>query len=243
MTSKQHRILLIEDDPSYSAMLSKRFAREGFEALSAATGRAGLVLAESRQPHLILLDIKLPDTDGIRLYNTLRQSPKTAATPIIIITGLDMLPSVQDSIASDLKSEPLFCKDEGLKKLLQLIHAAIRPAEQVLPLALTDPGRVLHKGPLTVDLKTRQLMVENKTFPALAPQRFSLLCALIRSDGPVSREKLLLDIWGDSRDPKVVDVTIARLRRDLKRVRRVSIETTRHGYALAVEAVRANTSR
>jgi len=235
MTTKTHRILLIEDDPNYFPMLLKLLGREGFAILSASTGRAGLILAEVRRPDLILLDIKLPDTDGIKLLAALRRNPRTSAIPIILITGLDMPDGVLDAVAAGTRAEPIFRKAEGTASLVRKIRSAVGTADQVLPLDLRQHGQVLRKGQLTVDLKTRRFAVENRTFPPLPSQRFSLLCALMRGEGPVSREKLLLDIWGDNRDPKVVDVTIARLRGDLKRVKHVSIETTRHGYVLTVE--------
>ncbi|MDO8805908.1 MAG: response regulator transcription factor [Elusimicrobiota bacterium] len=234
MTTETHRILLIEDDTEYSDMLLERLGREGFATLSASTGSAGLILAESRQPSLILLDMKLPDTDGIHIHNALRHNPKTSVIPIIMITGMDMLPNVLDVVAAGLRTEPAFCKDEGTEALLQRIRRTIHSSGQDLLLTLNPHGQVLRKGHLIVDLKTRQFMFGNKSFPQLAPQRFFLLCALMRSDGPVSREKLLLDIWDETRDPKVVDVTIARLRRDFKNLRHVTIQTTRHGYALIV---------
>lgn len=232
MTSQIHTILIIDDDPVYASMLSKGLVRAGFSVLSAATGRAGLALAEARRPQLILLDINLPDTDGIKLYEVLRQNPRTSGIPVIMITGLNMLPSVMDAVASGMKTEPAFSKTEGLTTLLRRIRGAIKPTEQSLPLDQFGHGQLLRRGPLVVDLRTRQFSCCGKTFPPLAPQRFSLLCALMRGDGPVSREKLLLEVWGELKDPKVVDVTIGRLRRDLKGVKQVSIQPARHGYTL-----------
>lgn len=236
MTTETHRILLIDDNTEYSSMLLKRLGREGFATLSASTGSAGLILAESRQPSLILLDIKLPDTDGIHIHIALRHNPKTSAIPIIMVTGLDMLSGVMYAVAAGMKTEPPFHKSESLKTLIQRIKTTIRPAEQLLPLDRFGHGQLLRKGPLVVDLRTRQFSCGGKTFPPIAPQRFSLLCALMRSEGPVSREHLLLEVWGEMKDPKVVDVTIGRLRQDLKGARQVSIQPVHHGYDLVLTA-------
>lgn len=236
MLSEAPAILLIDDDLDYAAVLAKGLVRAGFSVLTAHTGRAGLALAEARRPNLILLDIKLPDTDGIKLHEVLRHNPKTSAIPVIMITGLNMLPGVMDAVAAGMKTEPAFSKSESLKTLIQRIKATIRPAEQSLPLDRFGHGQLLRKGPLVVDLKTRQFSCGGKTFPPIAPQRFSLLCALMRSEGPVSREQLLLEVWGEMKDPKVVDVTIGRLRQDLKGARQVSIQPARHGYDLVLTA-------
>ena len=87
IASEIHRLLLIDDDTSYVRMLTKCLASEGFAVQSASTGRAGLALAEARAPELILLDINLPDTDGIKLHEVLRHNPETSGIPVIMITG------------------------------------------------------------------------------------------------------------------------------------------------------------
>ena len=224
MHSETHRILVVEDDPSYAPMLLKWLGRQGLEVLHAVTGRAGLALAESRRPDLILLDIHLPDIDGIKLHKALRHNPKTCDIPIILLTGLDMLDSVLESAAIGLRADPICRKSDKLDNLLQKIRQALRAPNQI------------RKGPLCVDLKTRQIGINGKAFAPLAVRRFDVLCALMRSDGPVSREKLLKEIWGGvHNDPKVVDMTIARLRRDLKGAKHVLIQTTRYGYELILK--------
>jgi len=215
-------------------MLAKGLGREGFSLLSASYGRAGLALAESRPVSLILLDIKLPDIDGIKLHETLRQNPKTSAIPVIMITGISMPPCVMNAVAAGMNTEMAFSKNEGLKELVRRIRGILPPAGQAPVQDQGGEGRLLSKGRLEVDLRTRQFTYAGRSFPPLAPQRFSLLCALMRGDGPVSREKLLLEVWGELHDPKLVDVTIGRLRQDLKGVKDVSIEPTHHGYVLVL---------
>ncbi|MFA6003560.1 MAG: response regulator transcription factor [Elusimicrobiota bacterium] len=233
------KVLIIDDNLCYGRMLCRTLQFRDLDAVHVATGVQGLARAKSSHPDLILLDIHLPDTDGIQLYRSLRQEHETRNIPIILMTGVGVIDSLLDTAVGALKSDPVYRKVEGMPVLLARIAKTLNPAQPSDAEAGAPPGyavRVLSRGPLTVDLVSRRVCIQDKVLPALPIRRFDLLCALLRHKGAVSREELLMDVWGDHHDPKVVDMTISRLRHDLRCARAVSIETTRHGYELVVTA-------
>ncbi|MCE9544068.1 MAG: response regulator [Planctomycetia bacterium] len=82
-------VLIIEDDPSQREVLSLRLASQGFRTFEAATAREGLDLAHQHRPHLVLLDVRLPDIDGFRVCQQLDEDPETSHIPVIILSGME----------------------------------------------------------------------------------------------------------------------------------------------------------
>lgn len=83
------RILIVDDDPPAVDLLVRCLRRQGFETLAANSGAAGLILARSQRPSLILLDLRLPDTDGLTVCQKLVDSPETCGIPVIILSGTE----------------------------------------------------------------------------------------------------------------------------------------------------------
>ena len=88
-TKQRREILIIEDDDSQREVLSLRLGAQGFKTLQAATAMEGLQLAEERRPHLVLLDVRLPDIDGFRVCRHLDENPDTSRIPVIILSGME----------------------------------------------------------------------------------------------------------------------------------------------------------
>ena len=89
VVGKQQTILIIDDDEVLSDVLSRRLQQQGFKALTADSGQCGMARARADQPSLILLDLNLPDTDGITLCEQLADDLETYAIPVIILTGME----------------------------------------------------------------------------------------------------------------------------------------------------------
>ncbi len=85
----RHRILVVDDDEAMVELLTERLTRQGFEALSAETGESGLAVARKELPSLVILDLRLPDTDGLSVCQQLADSPETCAIPVIILSGME----------------------------------------------------------------------------------------------------------------------------------------------------------
>ena len=86
---KQHRVLIVDDDEAMVDVLSRRLQQQGFDPLWADCGEAGLAIARAERPSVILLDLRLPDTDGLAVCQQLADSPDTCGIPVIIMSGLD----------------------------------------------------------------------------------------------------------------------------------------------------------
>src|SRR5471030_1544215 len=218
------RILVIEDEPRILDFLRLGLEAEGFVVDGAEDGAVGLARALAEPYELIVLDLLLPQLDGLQLLGELRA--KRPELPVLILSARTDLPTKLRSFhlgANDYLSKP-FSFDELVPRVrVQLRHTSSEDASTV---------RV---GGLELDLARRQARVED-CVTDLSDREFRLLYHLIAHAGEVvSRERLLSEVWGYSFDPgsNVVDVCIRRLRKKLGP--ESPIETVRHaGYRLAV---------
>ena len=218
------RILVIEDEPRILGFLTVGLEAEGFAVDGAENGVSGLALALSEPYELVVLDLQLPQLDGLRLLEELHKNRPDL--PVLILSARSDLPTKLRGFqlgASDYLSKP-FSFDELVARIrVQLRHGTSEDASMV------------RAGGLELDLARRQARVEDRTTD-LSAREFRLLYHLVSHAGEVvSRERLLSEVWGYSFDPgsNVVDVCIRRLRKKLGPAS--PIETVRHaGYRLAV---------
>ncbi|HXK14767.1 MAG TPA: response regulator transcription factor [Gaiellaceae bacterium] len=218
------RILVIEDEPRILGFLKVGLEAEGFAVDGAEDGVSGLALALCEPYELVVLDLQLPQLDGLRLLDELHRG--RPELPVLILSARTDLPTKLRSFqlgANDYLSKP-FSFDELVARVrVQLRHGSSEDASTV---------RV---AGLELDLARRQARVEDRVTD-LSDREFRLLYHLVAHAGEVvSRERLLSEVWGYSFDPgsNVVDVCIRRLRKKLGP--ESPIETVRHaGYRLAV---------
>jgi len=218
------RILVIEDEPRILGFLKVGLEAEGFAVDGAEDGASGLALALCEPYELVVLDLQLPQLDGLRLLDELHRG--RPELPVLILSARTDLPTKLRSFqlgANDYLSKP-FSFDELVARVrVQLRHGSGEDASTV---------RV---GGLELNLARRQARVEDR-ITDLSDREFRLLYHLLTHAGEVvSRERLLSEVWGYSFDPgsNVVDVCIRRLRKKLGP--ESPIETVRHaGYRLAV---------
>jgi DNA-binding response OmpR family regulator len=213
------RILVIEDEPLILSFLSRGLAAEGFVVDGAGDGRGGLARALGESYDLVVLDLLLPQLDGLTVLRELqRQRPEL---PVVIVSARSDLQTKLRGFglgASDYVSKPF-----SLDELLARVRAQLRRA------TLDEDGGVLRAGTLTLELARRQAKLGD-VVAELSDREFRLLLHLIRHAGEVvSRERLLSDVWGYQFDPRsnVVDVCVRRLRKKLGA--EAPIETVRHG--------------
>jgi two-component system, OmpR family, copper resistance phosphate regulon response regulator CusR len=213
------RILVIEDEPLILSFLSRGLAAEGFVVDGAGDGRGGLARALSESYDLVVLDLLLPQLDGLTVLRELqRQRPEL---PVVIVSARSDLQTKLRGFglgASDYVSKPF-----SLDELLARVRAQLRRA------TLDEDGGVLRAGTLTLELARRQAKLGD-VVAELSDREFRLLLHLVRHAGEVvSRERLLSDVWGYQFDPRsnVVDVCVRRLRKKLGS--EAPIETVRHG--------------
>jgi two-component system KDP operon response regulator KdpE len=180
-------LLVIDDEPQVRRFLRSSLASTDYKLIEAATGEAGLAEAASRRPDVILLDLGLPDLDGIDVTRRLREWTQT---PIIILSarGQD-----QDKIAAlDAGADDYLTKPFSFPELQARIRVAERHAEQ-----LGDKkGAVFTLGDLRIDLASRIVTVSGAEV-RLTPIEYKLLTTLARKAGRVlTYQQLLKDVWG-----------------------------------------------
>ncbi len=219
-------LLVVEDEDRISALLAKGLTAQGYAVSVARTARDGLAQAQGRHVDLVVLDLGLPDEDGMWLLKRLRSAGLTM--PVIILTARS---SVADTVAGlDSGADDYMAKPVRFDELLARIRLRLHRPGSV---GLDDSALVA--GDLTLDLKTRRARVGGHDVD-LSAREFALAETLMRShDQVLSREQLLTRVWGYDYDPgsNVVDVYIGYLRRKLGTDR---IETLRGmGYRLRAE--------
>jgi DNA-binding response OmpR family regulator len=199
------RILIVEDEATLRDTLALNLRAEGHQVIAAADGAAGLQLAREQSPDLVILDLMLPELDGLSLTRMLRRDSNV---PIIMLTarGTEM-----DRIAGlETGADDYVVKPFSLGELLARVRANLRRAS-------TDPraaGSRLQSGDLALDLLARRAALAGNEIK-LTHREFDLLAELMRNQGAVlSRDLLLTRVWGYDYggDSHTVDVHIRWLR-------------------------------
>jgi two-component system KDP operon response regulator KdpE len=181
------RVLLVEDDEPTRRAVASNLAGHGYRVDEAADGAAALRHWEQARPDLVLLDLGLPDTDGIAIV---RQVRRDATTPIIILSARDL---EKDKVAAlDAGADDYLTKPFGMEELHARLRAAMRRA--LGPTA--DPAGSAHIGPLRLDPIRRRVTVDDREVH-LTPREYELLKTLLANAGRVaSRARLLRAVWG-----------------------------------------------
>jgi two-component system, OmpR family, KDP operon response regulator KdpE len=201
-------ILLVEDEPQMRRFLRVALEGSGYRYLQAATGQEGLSLAAQHRPEAILLDLGLPDMDGLDLVTRLREWSRT---PVIVISARGQ---ESDKVAAlDAGADDYLTKPFGTRELLARIRVALRHTG---PEAAADS--VFTLGRWRVDLSKRQVLVEGREVH-LTPLEYSLFTALIRHAGKVvTHRQLLQEVWGGAAgaQPLYLRVYMTQLRHKLE---------------------------
>lgn len=190
MTNTSPVIVVIEDDPAIRLFLRTGLIAHDFKVFEADNGRQGIVEAGVRKPDLIILDLGLPDMDGVEVIKAIR---KWSAMPIIILSARS---SEQHKIdALDAGADDYLTKPFGLGELLARIRVAMRHSvsnpEQ-------DQNGFFTTGALKVDLLKRQVFV-GEAEVHLTPIQYRLLSLLIKNAGKVlTHQYIMKEVWGPS---------------------------------------------
>ncbi len=207
------RILIVEDEYAVARGLEYGLSREGFEVLWADTGQRALELARGRDPHLILLDIRLPDISGFDVCRQLRAEGKRQ--PILMLTARDE--ELDKVLGLELGADDYVVKPYSLRELISRVRAALRRAYGEL--AAISPGSRLRFGDVEMDLERLQVTRCGRPVE-LTPTEFRLLRYLVsHPDRPYSRGALIEAVWGYDSDvgsDRTVDVHIRHLREKLE---------------------------
>jgi DNA-binding response OmpR family regulator len=205
-------ILLIEDDPAVARSLRKGLERDGYEVVWKSQGEDGMVYAQKRSPHLIILDIRLPDGSGFDFCRRLRQAGMHQ--PILILTAQS--DEIDKILGLEIGADDYMTKPFSLRELLTRIRALLRRTYGEFA---TTHSNLLFVGSLTIDLNRREVKRYEEQLE-LTPTEFKLLVFLAQHPGQaLSRKQITEAIWGygaELESANAVNVYIRRLRQKVE---------------------------
>jgi|TARA_B110000444_G_scaffold150480_1_gene140801 two-component system response regulator RegX3 len=204
------RVLVIDDEPSFTEALSLSLKREGFEVDTADDGVSALSAIAKKLPDLVLLDVMLPGMSGVDVCREIR---KTSTVPIIMVTARGE--EIDAVVALEVGADDYVTKPYRLRELVARMRAVLRRSSSGF---VGEPPaskyQKLVEGDVTLDLERHELRVRNELV-TLALKEFELLTFLIENAGRVvTRDSLMENVWGYDYfgDTKTIDVHVKRLR-------------------------------
>ena len=221
-------IYLLEDDDSIRDLVLYTLQSQGMEAKGFPRPSAFWEAVAERLPSLVLLDIMLPEEDGISVLKQLRSSARTCRLPVIMLTAKGT--EYDKVLGLDAGADDYLAKPFGMMELLSRIRALLRRTEREV--------NIYRCGVLTVDQTRHTVTVTDKEV-VLTQKEFEVLCLLLKNRGQVlSRERLIEDVWGYAftGESRTVDVHVRTLRQKLGEAG-AYIETVRgYGYKISRES-------
>jgi two-component system KDP operon response regulator KdpE len=200
-------ILIIDDEVQIRRLLAITLSANGYKISEASTGKEGVAMAATGQPVLIILDLGLPDADGLDILKKLREWYQKPIIVLSVRNSEDDIIKALDNGANDYLTKPF-----RTGELLARIRVTIRQSQ-----GITD-NPVLEFGPLTIDI-ANHIVRKNNELVKLTSTEFSLLALLAKNEGRVlTHQYLLKEVWGMGyiEQPQYLRVFIAQLRKKLE---------------------------
>lgn len=207
------RILVVEDEADIRKLISYHLRQERFRVLEVENGEDALDLVRKEPPRLIVLDLMLPGLSGLDFCRIIRQNPKTARTPILMVTA--RAGEADRVVGLELGADDYVTKPFSPREMVARVKAVLRRTGPSEP---PDTGEVYEKGSLRIDFTTYEVHVAGKPVP-LTLKGFEVLRFLIRNRNRVlSRDQILDGVWHSDVYviPRTVDVHIRRIRAALE---------------------------
>jgi two-component system KDP operon response regulator KdpE len=207
---KPHKILVVDDEPSIRTLIKSTLARAGYAVIEAGTAREAATAAQIDKPDLVLLDLGLPDRDGLEIIASLRGE---AGTPVIVVSARE--DSEQKVAALDLGAEDYVTKPFDTEELLARIRATLRRS-----LASQAEQELVELGDVSIDLY-RRLVRRSGEELHLTPKEYAVLAELAKHPGRVlTHAQLLRAAWGPAQEKQTeyLRVTVRALRQKLEEI-------------------------
>ena len=215
-------ILVVDDEPNIADLIELYLRREGFRVVKATTGADGVRAVGEHRPRLVVLDVGLPDVDGLEVCRRLR---RTSTIPVIFLTARDG--EIDRVLGLELGADDYVTKPFSPAELVARVKAVLRRTEG------PPAAEILQVGAATIDLGRREVRVHDAPV-AFTTKEFELLRFLAERPGlALSRQQILDNVWGYDwfGDSRTVDVHVAQVRKKLDDA--VRIDTVRGiGYRL-----------
>src|SRR5438045_1136773 len=210
MAETSQSVLVVEDEASIASFVSLYLKNAGYDVRTVANGRDALSSVESDEPSLVVLDLMLPDIDGIEICRRLRQK---SDLPILMLTARDE--DVDKIIGLEVGADDYLTKPFNPRELVARVRSVLRRST---PENRRPESKQIRHGDLVVDAGSREVHVGDEEVQ-LAPKEFDLLWELLDHRGLVlTRDQLLERVWGYTfaGDTRTVDVHVRQIRRKLE---------------------------
>ena len=204
------KILLVDDEPDALEVLGFKLKEAGFIPLFAKDGARALASVRDDRPDLVVLDLMLPQVDGLEVCKILRRDPATASLPILMLTA--RAAEIDRVLGLELGADDYVTKPFSPRELILRIRKLLQRTQ-----AAEEPNAHLRLGEIEIDVPRHQVQVAGRALTLTATE-FKLLEVLARRRGRVqSRDRLLQDVWGYENpiDSRTVDTHMRRLREKL----------------------------
>jgi DNA-binding response OmpR family regulator len=209
MSTQVQTVLVVEDEASIASFVSLYLKNAGYQVRTVGTGREALSATDENRPDLIVLDLMLPDVDGIEVCRRIRQG---SDVPILMLTARDE--DVDKIIGLEVGADDYLTKPFNPRELVARVKSILRRS---VPERREAQSKQMKHGDLEIDAGRREVRVSG-TEVQLAPKEFDLLWELLDHRGLVlTRDQLLERVWGYTfaGDTRTVDVHVRQLRRKL----------------------------
>jgi DNA-binding response OmpR family regulator len=231
-------VLVVEDDDGIAAPLIRTLEREGYAVVRAADGEAGVERARPGDVGVVILDLGLPDIDGLDVCRRIREFD--ARVGILILTARDG--ELDRVVGLDVGADDYLAKPFGLAELLARVRALMRRAAPAEGRAETGGPTVDGRAALRVDPRSRRVFVADREV-ALTSKEFDVLALLVEAPGEVvTRGRLMDEVWDENwfGSTKTLDVTVGRLRQKLEERDSPARVVTVRGVGFRIEGATAD---
>jgi DNA-binding response OmpR family regulator len=202
------RVLIVDDDPDILRLVTYNMGQAGFEVITASTGRKALEMVHNQTPDLVILDIMLPDVDGMEVCRILRQQDSTRKLPIVMLTARGE--EIDRVVGFELGADDYVSKPFSPRELVLRVKSILRRSGR-------EQSEVLRAGQVDIYPDRRQCSSAG-TLVSLTVKEFDLLYELMKARGNVLTRDVLMDrVWGYHGDAtsRTLDTHVRRLREKL----------------------------
>ncbi len=204
------KILVVEDEPDIRELVRYNLEQSGFDVVESADGDRVLELVDEERPNLMILDLMLPNADGFDICKMLRQRPRSARLPIVMLTA--KAAEVDRVLGLEFGADDYITKPFSPRELVARVKAVLRRSES----GTVDEWRreIFERGRLKMDFESHEVWLDGKRLE-LSLREYELLKFLVRNPNKVFDRLTILDlVWGGDTyvEPRTIDVHVRRLR-------------------------------
>lgn len=224
------RILSIEDDADLQKLIGVALHAQGYDVHYAFNGKEGYDKILALNPDVVILDLMLPQMNGVDIIKAAQAHPEARQIPILVMTAYGDESNVLENSVKATGAVEFLRKPFEMRDFLRLVKSCL--ARNTKP---QSPREELKRGVVRLDTQMRTVWVNDKLIGTLTDKRFELLSLLLQSEGGVKKEKLLKEMGGASGKPAALEKTVQRLREDLG-PEAGRLRTTADGYEFLTRA-------